>query len=291
MGDGCFLLKAILNSTMGLEEIRNDPMYSVGDFHEIPVVMYDDHRFILPVILEAQKDELIPRSSVLVGFDQHHDAVPPDLGKIPLLREKGYPQEEFKRMVQDDRSPQDDDWLRAGMELGLISDAAIFGVNRGSDVEREFEDHKGEKHQIFLEPCLPGQLLGHQGSLGDTIKSDEMAEFWDLLGWQKPAARGETFQFSEVPSRIVDFDLDCFAIEWNDFVLPWPDEVFEEWFCKRSEYRTTVGISGQGFVAGLMKGAGIITIAREPTCCGGEIKTAEIFGKLNHYVFGGDLIF
>ena len=133
-------------------------MYSVGEFHQIPVVMYEDHRFILPVILEAQKEGVIPTPSVLVGFDQHHDALPPrsGLGEIPRLHKDGYPPEEFQTMVCDHLSPQDDDWLRAGMELGLISDAVVFGVRDRHDVDRKFTDHTGQKHKIFLEHCLPG---------------------------------------------------------------------------------------------------------------------------------------
>lgn len=268
-------------------------MYTVGDYHQIPVVMYDDHRFILPVILEAQNDGFIPRPSVLVGFDQHHDSLPPrsGLGEIPRLRNSGYPWEEFQEMVHNHLSPTDDDWLRAGMELGLISDAVVFGVDRDlDDAEKQFGDHTGDMHRIFPEHCLPGQLLGHQGSLGDTTHSDQMEELWGVLGWRKPSEQGEKFRLIEVPPRIVDFDLDCFAVYWNDFVFPWPDEVFESWFLKRSKYRTTAGISGQDFVAGLAEGAGIITIAREPTCCGGEVKTGEIFEKLNRYVFDGGLI-
>lgn len=278
---------------MGLEDIRNNPMYSVGAFHQIHVVMYEDHRFILPVILEAQKEGVIPTPSVLVGFDQHHDALPPrsGLGELPRLRKDGYPPEEFQTMVCDHLSPQDDDWLRAGMELGLISDAVVFGVS-DRDVEPKFTDHTGQEHKIFVEHYLPGALLGHQGTLGDTTKSGEVQELWEVLGWRKPTTPGDIFQFSDsIPARIVDFDLDCFAIYWEAFVIPWPDEVFKEWFCKPSEYRTTAGLSGQDFMDGLMQGAGLITIAREATCCGGKKKAAEIFEKLNRYVFGSQLNF
>jgi len=279
---------------MKLADLSSNSIFRVAKFGQIPVVMYEDHRWILPAILAAQKDGVIPAPAVLVGFDQHHDSLPPrsGLGPIPLLRRKGYPQEEFQTMVRDHLSQKDDDWLKAGMELGLISDAVVFGVGDSHGVETEFQDHKGKEHKIFLEHSLPGELLGHQGSLADTITSDEIQELWAVLGWQKPDAPGDIFRFSNsVPPRIVDFDLDCFAIYWDDFVFPWPDEVFEKRFNKRSEYRTTVGLSGQDFMSGLMAGAGIITIAREPTCCGGEDKTARIFEKLNDYVFNSQLNF
>ena len=42
--------------------------------------------------------------------------------------------------------------------------------------------------------------------------------------------RQETYSGSAMASHLgsLTYDLDCFAIYWDDFVFPWPDEVFEQ---------------------------------------------------------------
>jgi hypothetical protein len=56
-----------------------------------------------------------------------------------------------------------------------------------------------------------------------------------------------------------------------------------------SEYFTTNGRNRQSFIRGLISKAGVLTVAREPSCCGGEEKSDRILASLNKYVFDGNL--
>ena len=76
----------------------------------------------------------------------------------------------------------DDNWVRAGMRLGLIRDALIFGVHDegGLEFPLAFRNAAGESHQIDL-LARPLSELAYQGELGDSIRVNEFA--WDVLGW------------------------------------------------------------------------------------------------------------
>jgi len=88
----------------------------------------------------------------------------------------------------------------------------------------------------------------------------------------------------------LDLDLDCFIVRWRNYYrFPWPDEVFEKEFLAPSSYQTTLEWTGKGFLNGLVNKASLLTIAREPYCCGSKTKATEILGKVNHFLFDDKL--
>jgi hypothetical protein len=179
----------------------------------------------------------------------------------------------------------DDDWLRAGMHLGLISNAVLFGV-QAYDYDQfpmSFADAEGQEHFIAI-TGLPGSELGYQGDLSDITRKLANRRVWQTLGWERLGA--EAFRFTDEPKIILDFDLDCFRIDWRDYKFPFPDEVFEKEFLAPSTYITTMGLSGRDFVHGLAQKAGLITVATEPECCGGDSKVSQILNSVDKYVLG-----
>lgn len=275
-----------------LAELRQDPLYQFGSFGETPVVIYDDDRWLLPVLASAQSDGLLPQPALLVAFDLHHDALPPrnGLGDIPSIRAGGYPKEALFDLVRNHLSALDDDWIKAGMELGLISDAVAYGVHEGQpNVATTHRDHLGHEHRLFIQVGLPGSELEYQGHLSDLARSEGLSGYWDVLGWEH-SGRGGRFGFRRgLPKIIVNIDLDCFAMYWRGYHLPWPDEVFEKEFHKVSDYFSTDGLAGVDVFRDFCQRAGMITIAREPNCTGGPEKGATILRRVNRYLFGGEL--
>ena len=75
------------------------------------------------------------------------------------------------------------------MELGLVDDAVVFGVETRdlSHDERNFQDHAGGAHRIFL-TGLPADELGYQGDLSDFARRDELDGLWKVLGWTRDPA-------------------------------------------------------------------------------------------------------
>jgi len=51
-----------------------------------------------------------------------------------------------------------------------------------------------------------------------------------------------------------------------------------------------LGWTGKDFVDGLVKRAALLTIAREPYCCGDDTKANQVLGKVNHFLFDDELL-
>jgi hypothetical protein len=275
--------------TTSLAQLQSNPLYQFGSFHNTPVVIHDDDRWLLPVLLAAQQDKLLPQPALLVNFDQHEDAanLRKGLGLIPSVRENGYPKAEFIELVRNHLANNDDDWIKAGMELGLISDAVAYGVTQGHNTEPIYTDHLGGSDRLFLECELPGDALAHQGSLSDLACAQSLGNYWETIGWEH---KGGRFGFREdLPRIILNIDLDCFAMYWRGYRFPWEEEVYNKEFHTASDRFSTKGLTGADFFRGLVKRAGVITIAREPTFTGGKEKGAVILRRVGDYLFGGEL--
>jgi hypothetical protein len=277
---------------MMLQAISKLKGYQVSTIGSKPLVLYDEHRWVLPVIREAQNEKLIPTPCTIVTFDRHHDALPPrkGLGEIPRLRKEGQTIEDIFQLVESHLSATNDDWLRAGMELGFIGDAILFGpIPDITRVERIFKDSVGQQHQLFF-PGLPGRALSYQGDLSDLARSQELQPLWNAFGWTRTKGLQKGFGFAQgLDAIVLDFDLDCFVVDWREYLFPWPSEVFEKEFLEASSHSLTTGLKGQDIVKGIIQKAGIITLAREPIHCGGTDKSNLILESLDKYFFDGHL--
>lgn len=257
------------------------------------VYLHNDHRFVLPLVYDAQEKGLLPKPCKIITLDAHADTCPVKetrLMDIKKMVKGGYNFADLAALTEN-LSHNDDDWIQAGMHLGLFSDSIFFGVDRLNE-RRECEtikDMSGNNHHIEARTSLPGPMLGYQGELSDLAYEERYKHLWGLLGWEYVLREG--FKFTEEDEKIlVDIDLDAFAMRWEDFLFPWPDEVFEDWFLKESDYFTTMGWSGKKFLGHFIDKSGLVTIAREPSCCGGEGKADEIFQKVNKHIFDNGLI-
>ncbi len=161
----------------------------------------------------------------------------------------------------------------------------MFGVDWDHRVEdNEYIDSVETIHRIYS-LSYPKNCLEGQGSLCDTARERELTELWKVLHWNFDRAPPH-FSIGESPPRILlDIDLDCFTINWGDYILVWPNEVWRDQFTTPSREFATAGITGKGFVDQLLELSGLVTIATESECCGGEAKSSYILARLNKYVF------
>jgi hypothetical protein len=233
-----------------------------------------------------QAEGALPTPCAWIMFDSHRDDLEPQCKEIlAKVKQEGLTTTNIVELCASNLKKLDDDWLKAGMELGMFSDVVVFGADDTFNAHETFVDHAGTQHRIKF--CgLPGGALQYQGDLSDLAKSSGLRPLWDILGWEP----GKGFR-TDLPKIGLDFDLDCFAYSYRDCTLAWPEELFEKEFLVRSTYRSTEGYSAQDFIRGLVSRAGLITIAREPTHCGGQAKADWILGRLNHYVFDDGLQF
>jgi hypothetical protein len=276
---------------MNLSKLTQLDGLRFGAHRDVPLWLHNDHRWTLPLIVAAQEQQFVPRPCHLIVFDRHHDALTPNCQpELERIRSVGPTIDNLITLCEKHLRTLDDDWIKAAMELGLVEHAIVFGVE-DRDLRHEesrFNDHRGGYHRIILS-SLPGESFGYQGDLSDLARGAELQELWNILGW-KPI--GGKFSFADGrPKAFVTMDLDCFIISWRDYLLPWPEEVYIKTFLTISTYGLTQGWSGKKFVEGLLASAGVLDIAREPDCCGGDTKADKVLSDLNLHLFNGDLNF
>ena len=255
-------------------------------------LLHEDHRWVLPIILQAQLYGDLPSPCDVIMFDAHDDAIEPAcIQTIADFRNKGLTTQAIIDLCHHHLKELDDDWVKAGMELGLIRDIVIFGVEErsGSFGSQTYTDHLGDKHKIRLAKFPNRGSLGFKRELSDVDRSYAHQDLWDLLGWVYETGKG--FDFAAGREKVLlDFDLDCFLMIWKGYYFSWADKVFEGELLNESNYHSTDGWSGQKFIHGLIKKAGLITIARETEMYSRDNRIAEeLLQKMNHYMFDNQL--
>lgn len=277
-----------ITSIYGLSNHTNIEVYS---FHDKYIILYDDHRSILNVLFETKKLGLFSTTPNIIFFDKHDDACNPQINAKDLFEKWGIERIEdvssrdFWSFVEFDLSGLDDDWLLAGMELGLINHAVVIGQTENSnmrDLNNLFESSDGEVHELFDIYHL-NYSLGSRGCLGDNvIKEPYYENVRNIFEYnQPPYGRYDKFSKEVTNPIVLDFDLDCFTTECENNVYAWPEAIFREKYYDNEEVRH--------FMHRLINRSTIITICREPACCGGLGESNKILGYLDHYFFNGCL--
>jgi hypothetical protein len=268
-----------------LEEIR---------YKDILGFLHKDHRFVLPLVHFAQSSGALPKPCKLVLFDAHHDFLCPSKDateKIEKMVKSALQWDAFLKFCDEVLSSNDNDWIKAGMMLGLFSDAVVFGVDKmPTKPEGTFTDSGGIKHRFVIKGCLPTKfMLDWHSDLDDLARAKELSTFWDLFGWEH--VDGQGFRFKDSLEKIfISIDLDVFAINAADCTFAWPNEVFEEHFHSASTGNFTNNWTGRILFDELIKQTGLLAIAKEPTYCGGKAKAKTIFERLNHFLFDDKLV-
>lgn len=277
-----------ITSIFGLSYHTN---IEVHHFHDKYIVLYDDHRCILNTLFEAKKLKLFNMPPNIIFFDRHDDACNPDICAKDLFEKWGVQKiedvssREFWSFVEFDLNVLDDDWLLAGMELGLINHAVVIGQQENSNMRsmnHQYQSSDGIVHELFDISHLDWSI-GSRGCLGDSIIKEPYYEnVRNIFEYnQPPYGRYEKFSKDVTKPFILDFDLDCFTTECEDKIFAWPEAIF------RDKYDENVDV--RFFMQKLIDRSSIITICREPNCCGGLGESNKILGYLDYYFFSGCL--
>ena len=266
---------------------KRDSLRNVS-FDRYPCYVHEDHRWVLPLIFEAQSLGLIPRPVTLVGFDWHKDG---GVVRQSLLGKSEISFEDIVRFCEEDLDKYDGDWIKAGMELGLIGDAVVFGVDQESregDLE-EYSDSYGRLHQFHTLSTF-SEEFARQGKMIDHVKQRKPSRLCEILDWRFDPER-QIYGFGEKRDQkiLLDLDLDAFTIYWNGYNLPWPAEVWKWEFQTYFTVESVPKYNGKRFFNELLERSGLVTIAKESECTDGSAKSNSILRKLNKYAFDGRL--
>jgi len=275
----------------GLETlVANDSLGLVTGV-DVPGFIHRDHRWVLPLIAWAQAKGHISRPSTLVMFDRHHDAAPTiarnSAEGTQLLRRCRNESNlaDFISLCADHLTKNDGDWVKAGMDSGVIGDAVVFGVSDHFGMDRFYVDIDGQRHALWLLSHV-GDELAYQGKLTDRAYTDHYKELWNILAWDPGTFRTPKQRW------ILDFDLDYFAVDAGDLgvVFPWPEKAYRSQFFQPCNARYVEGWTARMFLDEIFARCGLLTIAREPDYCGGESDCDQIFRDMNRFLFDGNLV-
>lgn len=249
------------------------------------IILYDDHRCILNVIFESLLlntfNGQIPN---IIFFDHHDDACYTDvrLASYGVDNVLKLEKNKFWSIVEFDLSTLDDDWVTTGMELGLINDVVCIGSEVNHNIEN-WDNHTYKtatniEHKGFCINHLKWEI-GDRGTLGDSMTEyhPEYIQVRDIFSYHNGG-----FDKKVSKPYILDFDLDCFITECKDHTFAWPEKIFWE------EYGA-FDPKCSSFMQQLISRASLITICKEPQCCGGIGESNKILGYLDRYLFNGTL--
>lgn len=253
------------------------------------IFVYTDHRTILNVIFFALKNNLIDNVPNVLYFDYHDDACVPKasiLAQAPTFDINIISEQDFNNIVEYGMSIQDDDWVKSGMEFGLINNAISVGAESLRTSHEIYTDVRGHEHEIIGINHL-SHSLGVRGAFCDTqVESESYFEpVREIFDFNNSVANSWG---ANTESFVLDFDLDCFAGTFNgETLMAWPEKMFYQ------EFHNNVGFQGNqlplDFINNLIDKCEFITICMEPGCCGGFGESFKILSYLDKYFFEGTL--
>lgn len=252
------------------------------------VIIYEDHRTIINVLYFLKNKRDLNESVDLIMLDNHDDFCNPrkdTIEKIIQFLDSPNPRN-LNEIVEFDLNHLDDDWVKAGMELGLINNVFLFNSDESTINFREeyITQNFGTKYFYNLENVW--SALGHRGVLNDLIKK-EYKVLWDDFGWELNNGK---FDFKKDRRKFIfDIDLDCFTTRILDKTIAIPEEIIIEKLTEQSRKSYHYYYSSQQFIKQLIRDAEMVTICYENGCCGGIRESQKIFNLVDHLLFDNEI--
>ena len=253
------------------------------------VIIYEDHRTIINVLYFLIEKRKLSESVDIIMFDNHDDFLSPKEDTIKKITEflKNPDSKSLNQIVEFDLRPLDDDWVKAGMELGLINNVFLFNSDesRIDFKEKYVTKNFGTKYLYNLGDVWAA--LGYHGLLNDPIKKDYFKDLWEDFGWQ---LKERKFNFVKNRRKFVfDIDLDCFSTRIMDKTIAIPEEIIIEKLTEYSNPSFHHYYNSQQFMKRLIKDAEMVTICYENGSCGGIRESHKIFNMVDEVLFDNEI--
>ncbi|MFA4843520.1 MAG: hypothetical protein WC632_01050 [Candidatus Margulisiibacteriota bacterium] len=250
------------------EEINKLNCYKVFYFGSKPLIIYKNHRFIVPIIWQANKLNIIDSNINILCLDKHLDGKhcenANNMKTITTFND-------LYRHCRDNLSKNNDDWISILMEESLIN--RFIYVGEGSFGSNILEQFPGK---IFELTMIEGQF-DNQGKLNDIARKEELNQLWDALKWEYRPENG--FRMDKSTKILLDIDLDYFTFDWRGRHYAWQDQFYDFEFNPK----------GDKFINDIIDRSPFITIATEEMCCGGKNEAKKILNKLNMKYFNSTI--
>jgi hypothetical protein len=249
-----------------------------------PVMVFRGHRWTVPALFLAAEQGLVTLPVPVVTFDRHRDSLRP-MEMERLFRFRSHATADEAVFLAGRLSPRNDDWIIAGMEMGIVSNAVQFR-SAPDDLEPVtlHTDGAGALHRIH-HLGMPGSELAYKGALADPERLAEPGGPAAIMGWNP-----ETGEIARKPGGLaLDIDLDFFTVAWETYILPFTEDIFRGEFLEPRQSGFLDSFTPKELFRGLVGAAGAITIACEPEFCGGGMNSRRILEEVNLHLFEGVL--
>ncbi|RQO40164.1 hypothetical protein DBR39_04225 [Chryseobacterium sp. KBW03] len=254
------------------------------------VIIYEDHRTILNVLFAKKLNKEIDFPVNIILFDNHDDFCKPNesaLETIKIFNENEPSIREFWTFTEFDLRALDDDWIKTGMELGLIENVFLFNSTESSlGFLTAYETIKFGTKKLYNLGYI-WDAISNKGCLNDIIKEDDFGEFWDDFGWINEDGQ---FYFEPKNKFIIDFDLDCFSTEILDKRVAIPAEILDEKLIKEYRRDNHSFYSSQELIIEMIQKSELTTMCFENQFCGGFAESLKIFNYINNTFFENKII-
>lgn len=228
-----------------------------------------NHRVAYLCWLDAFRKGIIKSNALLFHIDFHADFW---LNDQQLIKEQEKiaitDEQKLKAFVKDRLDKLNTDFIVLSMYRGIIGDAIsvsrkndthLYGQLKNGDYQttdrHEFKDN-GNLHTFYLGGSSVLDLVGHYGLLTDGWRHKDVQKVF------KDAVRSQNV--------ILDIDLDYFTYQ--------SPEGRDDWAFNKRHLET---IFQSAAFLNLLNHIDMISIALEPSCCGGNNECRSILGKLN----------
>lgn len=263
-----------------MKELNKRANVRVKEFKGKDIVIYEDHRYLLNVLYHARSEAVLTGPVDLVRFDLHYDDLIPSteaLKKIAEYRSETPDLREFWNFTEFDLKSDDDDWLRAGYELGWIGNNILFNVCSGDYMPQVHKDKEGNEHHL-TDMGYIWEAIERKGSLRQA--DEKNASAFDMIGWD-----GNEFK-DEYKPYVLDIDLDAFSVEIFGERMACPEEVLLNHLRRKNQFP----YNSLQFMEKLIERSLFVSICTESLYCGGIAEAHKILSFLDRNLFGNQLL-
>lgn len=250
------------------------------------VIIYEDHRNILNVLMYLYKRGIINRVNPpdIISFDYHDDCLKgstlPEIESIMGKTIDNARLRDFQMFVEYEMSALDNDWVTVGMEIGLLNRYVNVGgkdVNNINCYNGKYKTSDEKIHDMIYLDHLEYEFSADGTFLQNT---DQAKIVRDVFGVNENGVHS----FNKFV--LLDFDLDCFACQVStkqEIFTPWSENTF------KGMYQGFYDDCVNKFMKMMIDKSIVVTICTEPKYCSGYENSIKLLGYLNKYFFDNKL--